>query len=209
MPQISPFDTHCDQYEQWFDEHLDVYLSEIEAICTLIPSHGKGVEIGIGTGRFALPLGIKYGVEPSREMRRLSSRKGLKVHDGIAEALPYQDQSFDFALMVTTICFVDDVRKSFEEVHRILKPGGCFIVGMVDKESPLGQTYLQMKNESAFYRVATFYSTEEVQKHLKEAGFGDFEFVQTVFGDLGEIDEVQTCRESFGEGGFVVIKATK
>lgn len=37
----------------------------------LLPMHGSGIEIGVGTGRFALPLGIKQGIEPSRSMTEI------------------------------------------------------------------------------------------------------------------------------------------
>lgn len=43
----------------------------------LLPNIGKGVEIGVGTGRFSAPLGIKLGVDPSWEMSKLA-RWGLK-----------------------------------------------------------------------------------------------------------------------------------
>jgi len=53
--------------------------------------------------------------------------------------------------MVTTICFVDDVLQSFQEVHRILKTNGAFIIGFVDKESPVGNFYLNDKDRRLFY----------------------------------------------------------
>ncbi|MDZ7623701.1 MAG: methyltransferase domain-containing protein [Ignavibacteriaceae bacterium] len=133
----------------------------------------------------------------------------MSVYNGIAEELPLADESYDFALMVTTICFVDDIRKSFSEVKRILKPGGIFIIGLVDKNSPLGKTYEKMKEQNKFYRPATFYSADEVIKLLEENGFLDIEIVQTVFGSLQKIHEVQKFKEGYGEGGFVVINATK
>ena len=209
MPRTQPFDDYGVEYEEWFDKHLYVYLSEVEALRTVIPKRQKGVEIGMGTGRFAHPLGVRDGVEPSGEMRRLASRKGLKLYNAVAEALPFQNGSYDFALMVTTVCFVDDIRKSFEEVHRILKMGGCIVVGLVDKRSALGRSYRKRKDENKFYRIATFYTTEEVEANLEETGFCDIEIIQTVFGDLDEIEEVQPCREGHGEGGFVVLRAMK
>jgi ubiquinone/menaquinone biosynthesis C-methylase UbiE len=112
MPRTQPFDEYYDEYEEWFDTHLHVYMSEVEALRSVIPQWKRGVEIGVGSGRFAHPLGVREGVEPSGEMRRLASRKGLKVRDAVAEALPFESESFDFALMVTTICFVDDIRRS-------------------------------------------------------------------------------------------------
>jgi hypothetical protein len=45
--------------------------------------------------------------------------------------------------------------------------------------------------------------------YLQQAQFGHIEIVQTVFGDLDSIREIQSFREGYGEGGFVAIKATK
>jgi len=157
MARTEPFDKYLDEYEKWFKEHHDVYESEVEAVRHFIPFKKRGVEIGIGTGRFAIPFNIKEGVEPSAAMRAYSIRLGLTVYDGVAEKLPLEDKSYDFALMLTTICFVDDAGKAFREVRRILKPGGSFIIGLVDKNSPLGKIYEQMKSQNRFYCFATFY----------------------------------------------------
>ena len=67
------------------------------------------MEIGVGTGRFAEPLGFREGVEPSPAMAERARRRGLEVTDGVAENLPLPDATYDVALMVTTICFVDDL----------------------------------------------------------------------------------------------------
>jgi len=209
MAKTEPFDKHMVEYEEWFTEHKYVYESELEAVRHFIPKNKKGIEIGIGTGRFAIPLGIKEGVEPSGVMRYFAIYKGLDALKGTAEELPLPDESFDFALMVTTICFVDDAEKAFCEIKRILKPGGSFIIGLVDKNSQLGKTYENFKEQNIFYRIATFYSTEEVIKLLKENGFSNIEIIQTVFGKLESINCIQSYKKGHGEGGFVVLKATK
>ncbi len=209
MARTEPFDKYLNEYEQWFDDNRFVYLSEIEAVKHFIPKNKKGIEIGIGTGRFAKPLGITEGVEPSSVMRDFAIKMGINVHNGIAEKLPLKDETYDFALMVTTICFVDDVIKSFNEVRRILKTGGSFIVGLVDKNSALGKIYEVMKEKNKFYRFATFYSVDEVLQFLKTTGFEEYEIVQTIFGEINKIKNIQKFKESYGEGGFVVIKAIK
>jgi SAM-dependent methyltransferase len=208
MARTEPFDKYLKDYEDWFKEYKYVYETEVEAVRHFIPSGKKGIEIGIGTGRFALPLGIIEGVEPSSAMRNFALHKGLKVYNGIAEKLPLADASFDFTLMVTTICFVDDAARSFQEVRRVLKPGGSFIIGIVDRNSSLGKTYEKMKEKNKFYQYATFYPTDEVKKLLEEYKFKNIEVIQTVFGNLPEIHEVQKFKEGYGEGGFVVIKAS-
>ncbi len=49
----------------------------------------------------------------------------------IKEILPdFKDGSFDLVLMVTTLCFLDDVKKAFSEVYRILKPGGFLLMDL-------------------------------------------------------------------------------
>jgi len=209
MARTEPFDKYLTDYEEWFNEHKYVYETELQAVRNFIPKEKKGIEIGIGTGRFALPFGITEGVEPSSAMRNFAAKKGLTVHAGTAEELPLKDESFDFALMVTTICFVDDVKKSFSEVKRILKPDGNFIIGLVDKNSPLGKTYEKMKDQNKFYHYATFYSTDEVKDLLKESKFNNIRIVQTVFGELHNINNMQSFKDGYGEGGFIVISAVK
>ena len=49
-----------------------------------------------------------------------------------------------------------------------MKPGVSLIIGFVDKESALGKLYLQHKNESLFYGIATFYSVDEIIFYLKK-----------------------------------------
>ncbi|RLC90022.1 MAG: hypothetical protein DRI37_02485 [Chloroflexi bacterium] len=87
---------------------------------------------------------------------------------------------FDFVLIITIICFVDDVSKSFREAFRVLKPGGCIIVGFVDKESKLGRHYAEKREESKFYKETIFFSTREVLKYLEKAGFGTVRIKQTL-----------------------------
>jgi SAM-dependent methyltransferase len=111
--------------------------------------------------------------------------------------------------MVTTVCFVDNVEESFNEVHRILRLGGYFIVAFVDRNSQLGKFYVEHKNESVFYNQAEFYSVSEVINHLKKANFKEFEFVQTIFRNPNDMSDIEPVKMGYGNGSFVVIKAKK
>ena len=206
MPRIDAFEKYSDAYDDWFEKNSEAYAAELKAVRQLLPSGTTtGLEVGIGSGKFALPLGIKVGVEPSMQMAEKASRSGLEVHPGVAEDLPFSADQFDFVLMVTTICFVDDVLKSFQEALRVLVPGGCILVGFVDMKSELGQEYLHNRDKSRFYQQATFFSTQQVLDHLKAANFEVVEIKQTLIPE----ERQETVLDGFGQGAFVVIKATK
>ena len=209
MTKTNLFDEYTSQYEDWFERNKFAFESELRAIREQLPKSNNGIEIGVGSGRFAVPLGIKIGIDPSRKMREIAQKRGIEVIDSVAESLPFDDSQFDFALMVTTICFVDDIVASFQEAYRILKPGGFLIIGFIDRESPVGKLYQQHKSESVFYKVATFYSVYEVVYRLKKAGFKNFNFTQTIFHNLAEIRDIEQIKEGYGEGSFVVVRAIK
>ena len=207
-PKVEPFDRYADRYDGWFERHRAAYESELRAVRRLIPE-GVGLEVGVGSGRFASPLGVRLGVDPSDRMLEKASGRGVDVVKAVGEALPVRDSCLDYALMVTTLCFLDDVVSTFREVYRVLKPGGSVVVGFIDRESVLGRLYRKRKAENVFYRVAEFYSVDEVVSLLREAEFREFEFTQTIFRSLPEIREVEEVREGYGEGSFVVVRAIK
>lgn len=209
MPKTEPFEKYAGQYEDWFEKNRFAYESELRAIRAQIPESGDCIEIGVGSGRFASPLGIKLGVEPSKKMREVAEQRGIKALDGVAEALPFNDSVFDCALMVTTICFLDNIEGAFKEAYRVLKSGGFLIIGFVDRDSVIGRQYQRQKEKSVFYRIATFYSVDEVIVYLRKAGFRDFHFSQTIFHSLSEMECIEPVKEGYGEGSFVVIKAMK
>ena len=209
MPGVNAFDNNVDQYEQWFVDNPLAYVSELRAVRELLPKSGTGIEIGLGTGRFAAPLGITKGIEPSRSMAELARKKGIEVVPGVAEHLPYMDAEFSFVLMVTTVCFLDDRDLAFGEARRVLKPGGSFVIGFIDRDSPLGKEYQARKDKSAFYQHATFYATKDIVTALGQAGFGSFEYRQTLFRPLDEMAEVEPAMEGCGKGSFVVVRGVK
>lgn len=209
MEKVEPFEKHYRKYEKWFERNKWVYLSEIECLKKLVPKSGIGIEVGVGSGRFAIPFGIKIGVEPSERMARISVNKGIFVVKGTGEDLPFFDNSFDYILMVTTVCFLNNISKSFKESYRVLKRKGKLIVGLVDRDSFLGKIYEKEKKKNVFYRVATFYSCEEIIKEMEKAGFKNIKTYQTIFKPLYSIKKIEIVKKGYGEGSFVGIRGEK
>jgi SAM-dependent methyltransferase len=208
-PKRTPFNTYPRRYEAWFRRHAAAYHSELLAVRALLPWQGLGLEIGVGTGRFAVPLGIRTGLDPSRAMLAYAIERGISSIQGIAEALPFKDAVFDYGLVVTTICFVDDPKIMLNEAHRVLKSGAPLVIGFVDRVSRLGKQYQAHRAESVFYREAQFYSASEVDRLLGDTGFVDLIWGQTLSKPLSEIQEIEPLCDGHGHGGFVVVKAVR
>jgi len=204
------FDQYWKRYDTWYKRHKFAYLSELEVIKNVLPDavkKGKGLEIGVGTGRFASALGISDGIEPSTKMAKLAQKRGIKVQIGNGENLPYRDEEFDFILIAITICFVQKPKKVISEANRVLKDRGKIILGIVDRNSFLGKFY--QEKESVFYKEATFFSVKEMVKLLKDNKFGKFSFYQTIFHLPEKVKTIEPSLKGYGKGGFVVISGEK
>ena len=207
MPRAAPFEAHHERYEAWFEKHGAAYISELLALRPFVPWEGRGIEIGVGSGRFAAPLGVQVGVDPAPAMLVHAAARGIEAVEGVAENLPFAAGNFDHALVVTTLCFVDSPARMLAEAHRVLKPGGRLVIGFIDRESTLGQDYLVHQAESVFYREATFYSADEVARLLSEAGFAISAWAQTLAHPLPESREIEPLRPGRGQCAFVVVSA--
>jgi len=205
----NPFNQFPQKYDQWYERYHWVYQSEIFALERLLPRRVNAIEIGVGSGRFASSFGIRYGIDPSENLLKLAMQRNINPIQAKAEDLPLCSESFNLVLMVSTICFLDDINQSLKEVCRILKPFGELVIGFIDKFSPLGAVYEQNRGESVFYRQANFYSSEELERLLLEAGFDDIFFVQTLFKPLRQINEIEVTKNGYGKGSFVVVRGVK
>lgn len=209
MAHSNPFEQHAQEYDEWFERHQAAYEAELCAVRAALPTTGQGLEVGVGSGRFAARLGVQMGVDPSPSMVALARARGVQARIGRAEALPFSSEQFDFVLMVTAICFIDDLPAAFREVVRVLKSNGTFVVAFLDPDTPLGKQYLKKKTHDRFYREARFYAYEEVVSLLRKAGLSPVAEWQTVFALETQATESMAVRPGHGEGGFVVLRAEK
>lgn len=140
-PGIQVFDSLAAEYDAWFEKYRFCYESELRALKTLGGPHRRSLELGVGTGRFAVPLGITVGIEPARAMAAIAQERGIQVIQAMVEALPFPQDSFDLVAIITALCFFRDPFQALMEATRVLTSSGRILIGMIDKDCPLGRLY--------------------------------------------------------------------
>lgn len=118
---------------------LDVHLFDLEEVRELkrhfpgTSANGKALDVGTGEGRFVAALRHNgafeaTGLEPLPKVAELGKNAGLDIHvgrfesDGMPQAL--EGQVFDVVCLREVICYMADLRESFDLLRRVLRPGG-------------------------------------------------------------------------------------
>jgi ubiquinone/menaquinone biosynthesis C-methylase UbiE len=198
-------------YDAWYATSPGSFVleSELRAIRSLNPE-GVGLEVGVGTGVFSSSLGVSLGIDPSLAMLRRAKDRGVDTIRGVGEYLPLRRSTFDFVLFATVICFLNHCGQTFSEARRVLKKGGCAIVGFISRDSEWGRLYQQKKEEGhRYYRYASFFSTDEVESLLSLAGFVTLRYASCLVHDPEGVHRVEDPTDHPEQCGFVCIKAVK
>ena len=210
-----PFESLYRKYDAWYDEEPGKSLFAIESRAleeSLLTPPGKALEVGVGSGRFAEALSIRFGVDPAVNPLRLARRRGVLGISGDGERLPFRAGTFDTCLLVVTLCFVEDPVRVLREAFRILRSGGQVVLGMVLAESPWGKVYRALgANGHPFYSLARFYRRDEIEQWLEETGFSSVEIFSTLFQPHGKsaYDPEPPRRGYDPAAGFTVFRALK
>lgn len=110
------------------------------------------LDVACGTGQVSAAAkrlvgssGTVLGVDPSEGMRAVAeARRGIQTVAGTADNLPVEDASFDFVLMGYALRHVADLRTSFEEMRRVLKPGGkVVILEIIAPQKPISRALVK------------------------------------------------------------------
>lgn len=120
--------------------HPPEVAAQVGAALVAMVGPGEPIlELGVGTGRIAIPLaaagGAVYGLDLSHEMLAVAAERAaaagvaLALAQGDAQALPFAAGSFRAALAVHVLHLLPDWRAALAEVVRVVGPGGVFVQG--------------------------------------------------------------------------------
>jgi len=171
MP-VDIFEQFSDEYEQWFIQHHDEYAQELSQIKQVIGDISyPALEIGVGSGRFAEPLGIMHGIEPSYSLGLMAKERGIEVIRGRGESLPVKSHTYHMVVMITVLCFLEKPEDTFQEVHRILAHTGKLAVAFIERDGKIAHRYLSRPDKGRFLSQARFYSLDEAITMISSPGF--------------------------------------
>jgi ubiquinone/menaquinone biosynthesis C-methylase UbiE len=173
------FDDLANRYDSWFETPLGKKIFESERSCIekLIKKveNKFAVDLGIGTGLFTKILREKgykvIGIDISDEMLKIAKNRGFEVikHD-LNNPLPFNDESFDFVFSMTSIEFLKNPENLVEEVYRILKKDGEFLLITLNSLS-LWAFVRRVKGlfiKNYVFKKGRFYSPNRLRKFFDE-----------------------------------------
>lgn len=166
-----------DLYASNYDEKLE-YLNSFEGhqLKMIMPEiKGKKVlDAGCGTGRLTrwfLDEGAEYeGIDLSAKMIDIACKKfpDLKFTVGDATELPYEDESFDIVCAAFLLVHLRNLREFFDEVYRVLKPGGNFVVTNINQRKA---PKLKTEDKRDIVIDSTYHRPENIVAGLEDSFF--------------------------------------
>lgn len=189
MRGIEPASVNLDlspaSYSRWRASELGIITERLERQLILeLTGDVQGcrvLDIGSGDGTLAVELNrrgaaveaIDRSIAMIDDAKARAARENANVnfHVAAAEHLPFRDAQFDVVTAITILCFVDDALPVFEEIARVLRPGGRLVIGELGKWSTWAlERRVRAWFGSRLWRRGRFRTTGELCRLAEDAG---------------------------------------
>ena len=139
-----------------------------------LPKQVKVLDIGAGTGLLckfghACREDLQYvAVDPAEGMMKYAQNY-VTTYVATAEALPFEEDSFDATMMGESLHHFRDVDKALKECARVLKDGGKLFIYDFDINTFMGKNICQ--GEKLLGEPGHFFTPKSLEKKLESFGF--------------------------------------
>lgn len=146
---------------------LESFLERITQSLRTPNSVLRILDVGCGTGanlEMLKKYGESEGVDVSDDAIEFCRKKGLKVHKGLAEELPFADETFDLVTALDVIEHLDDDIAGLKEMYRITKKGGKTLIFV-----PAFMWLWGVQDDISNHRIR--YTKKQIVERLEKAGY--------------------------------------
>ena len=179
-----PIDYEADYWRESVDpdgnvrhrlEEREIYLDDIKEEMSFLQSLKKGKILDVGCGLGFLLSGLdsqfdKYGVEVSHFAAEHASKWG-KIHVGELTGAGYRENFFDIVVLYHVVEHMEDPIKNILEIHRILKPGGIFLLGTPDFDSGCARRFGKDYRMLHDHTHISLFTNDSMHRFLRDYGF--------------------------------------
>ena len=147
---------------------LESFLEKISGQLRATNNELRILDVGCGTGanlEMLANFGEPEGVDVSDDALEFCRAKGLKVHKGLAEKLPFPDESFDLVTALDVVEHLDDDVAGLKEMNRVMKPAGRALIFV-----PAFMWLWGVQDDVSNHRIR--YTKKQIVERLEKAGFG-------------------------------------
>ena len=180
-------------YDAWYDSPRGRWMGDVEfeLLCRHLDTKpGTSLlDVGCGTGWFTRRLaaaGLQVtGLDVDFDalaFARERSDIGISYVAGDACRLPFPDQSFDQAISITALCFVDDWPRAIAEIVRVARHR--FVLGLLNRHSLLWRDKGRDGGKGA-YQGAHWHTRKELDIALKQLPVENVRFSTAIFLQSG------------------------
>lgn len=164
----------------WVFKHIgpSIYPPKVlDDLCVFlkpVSDNASVLDIGAGTGvmcEFAYKCrdDLQYvAVDPAEGMLKFSS-EFIQTHKAVAEALPFNAESFEVIFMGEALHHFQDVDKAMEESVRVLKKEGKLFIYDFDVSTFMGKSICM--GEKLLGEPGNFFAPEALKKRVESYGF--------------------------------------
>lgn len=146
---------------------LETFLQQIKEALSVQRSALRVLDVGCGTGanlEMLSQFGEAEGVDVSDDALEFCRRKGLTAQKGLAEKLPFADESFNITTALDVVEHLDDDVAGLREMHRVTKKGGYSLIFV-----PAFMWLWGVQDDISNHRIR--YTKKQIVERLEKAGY--------------------------------------
>lgn len=176
-------------YDAWYQTARGRWIGETEfdlLLARLRPQPGESLlDVGCGTGYFTRNLARVAqrvtGIDPDAaaiDYARRHAAADERYLIGDARALPFPDKHFDYAVAMTSLCFVPEEVQALSEMVRVARR--TVVLGLLNRRSLLYRQKGRHGGQGA-YRGARWHTPRDIRRLFSQAGLSTVTLRSAVF----------------------------